>query len=287
MIPIDSGPSNLPMVWNPSVPAEEQREIGLKFISRLEFCGLSGVDSVFQFPSSQSTLNAVHGLLNDGCDNIICPCVGTEDNANLSGPQKELLTWHWKLGVSMGRIQKMMRENKAVDDTGRETMLPPVIPPKFASTPNCPIPKCHSCELARQKQRSPQVRKSTTIPEKEAVLSRDRYEAGDFVSADQFVVNTPGRLLSGFGREDDRNKFHGGTIFQDAATGIIWIECQVSLGAGETVMSKVRFEEWLWEMAAAEIKHLHSDNGVFTADMFRDDCKMKHQSQSFSAKFHS
>ncbi len=78
-----------------------------------------------------------------------------------------------------------------------------------------------------------------TIPEKEAVLSRDRYEAGDFVSADQFVVNTPGRLLSGFGREDDQNKFHGGTIFQDAATGIIWIECQVSLGAGETVMSKV------------------------------------------------
>ncbi len=63
------------------------------------------------------------------------------------------------------------------------------------------------------------------------------------------------------------------------ATGIIWVECQVSLGAGETVMSKVRFEEWLWKMAAAEIKHLHSDNGVFTADMFRDDCKMKHQSQ--------
>ena len=262
--------------------AEEQREIGLNFVSRLEFCGLSGVDSLSQFPSSQSMLNAVDKSVDNVWDNIICPCVGTEDNANLSGPQKELLTWHWKLGISMGRIQKMMRENKAVDDTGRETILPPVISPKFASTPNCPIPKCHSCELARLKRRSPQVKKSTAIPEKEAILSRDRYEAGDFVSADQFVVNTPGRLLSGFGREDDRNKFHGGTIFQDAATGIIWVECQVSLGAGETVMSKVRFEEWLWEMAAAEIKHLHSDNGVFTADMFRDDCKMKHQSQSFS-----
>ena len=129
----------------------------------------------------------------------------------------------------MGRIQKMMRENKAVDDNGRETILLPVIPPKFASTPNCPIPKCHSCELARQKRRSPQVKKSTAIPKKDAVLSRDRYEAGDFVSADQFVVNTPGRLFSGFGREDDRNKFHGGTIFQDTATGIIWVKCQVSL----------------------------------------------------------
>jgi hypothetical protein len=95
-------------------------------------------------------------------------------------------------------------------------------------------------------------------------------------------MNTPGRLFSGYGREDNCNKFHGGTLFQDAATGIIWVECQVSLGAGETVMSKVRFEEWLWEMAAVEITHLHSDNGIFTADMFREDCKSKHQSQSFS-----
>ena len=172
MIPIDSGISNLPMVWNPSVSAEKQREIGLTFVSRLEFCGLSGVDSMFQFPSSKSTFNtAVHELLDDVWETNICPCIGKEDNANLSGPQKELLTWHWKLGVGMDLIQKMMRENKAVDDNGCETILPPVIPPKFASTPNCPIPKCHSCELAHQKRRSPQVKKSTAITKKEAVLS--------------------------------------------------------------------------------------------------------------------
>eukprot|EP00804_Cyclotella_cryptica_P023036 CCRYP_000302-RA/>CCRYP_000302-RA protein AED:0.27 eAED:0.10 QI:0/0/0/1/0/0/2/0/149 len=47
-------------------------------------------------------------------------------------------------------------------------------------------------------------------------------------------------------------------------------------------MSKVCFEEWLWELTAAEIKNLRSDNGVFTADIFCDDCKIKHQSQSFS-----
>jgi uncharacterized membrane protein len=42
------------------------------------------------------------------------------------------------------------------------------------------------------------------------------------------------------------------------------------------------FEEWLWETAAAEISHLHSDNGIFTADMFCAVCKMKHQTQRFS-----
>ena len=33
-------------------------------------------------------------------------------------------------------------------------------------------------------------------------------------------------------------------------------------------MGKQRFEEWLWEQAAVEVKHYHSDNGVFTANMF-------------------
>eukprot|EP00804_Cyclotella_cryptica_P002992 CCRYP_006003-RA/>CCRYP_006003-RA protein AED:0.37 eAED:0.37 QI:0/0/0/0.5/0/0/2/0/118 len=71
----------------------------------------------------------------------------------------------------------------------------------------------------------------------------------------QFVVNTPGHLFSGYDREDSHDKFHMGTIFQDAATGIIWVECQVSIGAGKTIMLKINFEEWLWEMTAAEITH--------------------------------
>ena len=87
---------------------------------------------------------------------------------------------------------EMMRETKAVDDDGKEPILHPVIPPKFASTPCCPIPKCHSCELSQQKQHSLQVKKHKAVPKKEGSLSRDRYEAGDFVSADQFIVNAPG-----------------------------------------------------------------------------------------------
>ena len=35
-------------------------------------------------------------------------------------------------------------------------------------------------------------------------------------------------------------------------------------------------------MADTKISHLHSDNGVFTAGMFHEDCKFKPQSQSFS-----
>ena len=99
---------------------------------------------------------------------------------------------------------------------------------------------------------------------------------------DQYVVKTPGRLLQGYGREADHNKFHGGTIFRDAASKIIHVENQVSLNAGETVNSKLRFEEWLYEQAAITVKHYHSDNGVFTAESFRDACAEQDQTQSFS-----
>ncbi len=62
---------------------------------------------------------------------------------------------------------------------------------------------------------------------------------------DQFVSGTPGRLFSGYGREAEHNWFHGGTIFKDAASGAIWVEHQVSLGAGETICAKEQFEELL------------------------------------------
>ena len=47
-------------------------------------------------------------------------------------------------------------------------------------------------------------------------------------------------------------------------------------------MAKTCFEEWLWDLACAEIKHIHKNNGVFTADVFQVDCTEKHQSQRFS-----
>ncbi len=121
------------------------------------------------------------------------------------------------------------------------------------------------------------------VAEKKDILSWDWYEAGNYISADQFIVSVPGWLPSGYGREGANSCFHGGTIFRDAASGIIWVECQVSMGAGETILAKIKCEEWLCEQVAAEIHHLHSDNGVFTADSFWQDCSNKKQSQSFSA----
>ncbi len=76
--------------------------------------------------------------------------------------------------------------------------------------------------------------------------------------------------------------FSGGAIYNDAALGLIWVENQVSLGANETLMGKACFEQWLWDMAYAKIKHYHGDNGIFSVEEYCQECMDKGQSQSFS-----
>jgi hypothetical protein len=92
----------------------------------------------------------------------------------------------------------------------------------------------------------------------------------------------PGRLPTGYGQESQDRHFQGGTIYNDAASGLIWVENQVSLGANETVMGKARFEQWLWDQCVSKAKHYHGDNGIFSAEECCRNCDEKGQSQSFS-----
>ncbi len=174
-----------------------------------------------------------------------------------------------------------MREQQLEEPNGTRSVLPPIICAKFPTASKCAVPACESCLLARAKKRVVGVAKVKAIPKKEGILARDKYEVGDFVSTNQFVVKTPGRLPNGYGRERRDLRYHGGTIYNDAASGTISVENQVSLGANETIMGKYRFEEWLWEQAAAQVLHYHSDNGIFVSDEYIQDCENKGQSQSF------
>ena len=280
---IDRNKTNLPILDNTAVTDKEKRKASPFIRSALAATEARQVDIFGDFlTSSQFDKNPDVDAEYQYYSKLCCPCVGTEDNINLSAPQRELLLWHWRLGISMRRVQELMTSHLGVDPYGVKKYFPPIIHPKYRSASSCKIPACQSCKIARAKRRSPGVMQQTPVVEKQGALSRDRYEPGDFVSTDQYVVRTPGRLPSGYGREAAEKRFHGGTIFRDAATGIIWIENQVSLGANETVMAKVKFEEWLWDLAAVEIRHFHSDNGIYTADEFKADCSRKDQTQSFS-----
>ncbi len=70
------------------------------------------------------------------------PCVSDSENKNLSSPQRELLLWHWKLGINMYWIQELMHEWTYEKPFGKCTVLPPIIKPQFPSARNCVILVC-------------------------------------------------------------------------------------------------------------------------------------------------
>jgi hypothetical protein len=136
-----------------------------------------------------------------------------------------------------------MKPRTFEEPNGNRTILPAIIKPKFEAASKCAVPACESCMLARARKHSTNTNKVKPLAEKEGALSRDKLEVGDFVSTDQFICKTPGRLPTGYGRESSDRRFQGGTIYNDAASSLLWVENQVSLGSNETVMGKSRFEQ--------------------------------------------
>ena len=94
MIPIDHKCTNLPMVFNPSVSKKEREHIKFNYKTRLALSGIRELDALGDF-HSHHTVDEEFGHYNKLC----CPAVVADENGNLSGPQKELLLWHWKLGL--------------------------------------------------------------------------------------------------------------------------------------------------------------------------------------------
>ena len=68
----------------------------------------------------------------------------------------------------------------------------------------------------------------------------------------------------------------------DAALGLIWVENQVSLRVNEMAMGKACFQQWLWDMVYAKVKHYHGKNGIFSAEEYCQECINKGHFQSFS-----
>lgn len=90
--PLIQGLKGLPIDWDPSFSAKEQRDIGRHLFQNLEFSDLSGMSLMLQMPSLYSSASrVVHELWEHVWENLICPFVSTEINTNLLGPQNELL----------------------------------------------------------------------------------------------------------------------------------------------------------------------------------------------------
>ena len=119
---------------------------------------------------------------------------------------------------------------------------------------------------------------SLVLPQEDRVgaLSSSHLYPGDAVSVDQYVVSEKGRLYTSYRQENPADRYSGGTIYVDHASGKIFLYHQVSHGAGETLMGKRAFEREAHHKRFC-IKKYHGDNGIFVSDEFRRDCLLKDQ----------
>ena len=122
----------------------------------------------------------------------------------------------------MQHIQELMQVMGVEEPGGITLVMDWVICPQIHAAANCPIPLYQSCQMSCAKQFLPNFKKSKAGPEEAGVLAQDKYEMGDFVSLDQYVVKTPGHLPTGFGWESHTNMFYG-SFFRDAALKYIHV----------------------------------------------------------------
>ena len=75
------------------------------------------------------------------------------------------------MGIAMPRILDMIRDQNIEDPSRKISPLPPIVNPKFMSTPNCIITVCVSCQISRAKKLSPGVVEQNPVSDKEFILS--------------------------------------------------------------------------------------------------------------------
>ena len=174
------------------------------------------------------------------------------DNVNLSDSQKSLLMLHFRLGhVGFKHIQWMVKVGKIKVKNAKNVQI-------------CTPPKCAACLYGKMTKRPTAATHSPKPREdKEMALRSNDLLPGQRVSVDHYESRQSGRLY-GTRRGLNASTFCGGAIFVDHASRYIGLQHQITLGAADTIRSKLLFE------GAAEddgiiIQNYHTDNGVFSS----------------------
>ena len=136
----------------------------------------------------------------------------------------------------------------------------------------CNIPKCAGCMYGkatgcpwRAKGQANQILKSAA--------------PGDVVFIDQLTVSTPGLIgqISGFLTQ---SRYHHATLFLDHFSDCPFIVLQKGLTGEETVRAKVCYEGHA-RRHGVNVKHYHTDNGIFAGNMFKEDVRAQRQTMSY------
>ena len=179
-------------------------------------------------------------------------------NQNLTPSQKELLLIHQKLGHSHFQwCQRLVARPRNGSN--------PILSTKTQGVSTCDAPVCTACQLAKQARRTPGHSRTGHSPD--SVLRAGDLKPGDCVSVDQYISGLPGRLPHTYGKEKKKDRYKGGTIFVDHASGFIFHRNQVTLTDDSNIKSKKLFDQVAADYGVT-LKKFLADNVPFGNDAF-------------------
>jgi hypothetical protein len=186
-----------------------------------------------------------------------------QSNDNLTSLQKRLFLWHTKWGHLGWQHTQWLGRCGLLGHLGIKMGSTTVLPPK-----------CAACQLGKQ-ERTPKEG-ATTIKDPGGVLSMNKLAPGDLIFSDQYESPLLGRQFSARGNDVTSQKFRGGTIFCDAASGKLTAVHQVGLTGTETVQAKLKFEREAASVGV-QVRDYCTDNGIYTSKEFATELASKGQ----------
>ena len=175
--------------------------------------------TLFQKGTVQPTLQALQSVVSNS-------------NQNLTPLQRIWMRWHIKLGhLSFTHVRKLA--------SGGYLDLPAL--GLKQCDPNL-LPKCAACRYGKQMRKPDHTTITKRKPESVGALKVGQLLPGDQVFCDQLESRVRGRLLHTAGREPERDRYCGSSLFCDAASGLIHVEHQVTLNATDSINAKTSFQ---------------------------------------------
>ena len=135
-------------------------------------------------------------------------------------------------------------------------------------------PKCPTCAIAKA------TRRPWRFKTKKLLKEKSKLKPGQVISIDQMTTTTPGYIAQMTGIPTE-HRYTTSTIYVDHATRYAYIHLQTSTDAENTLEGKVLFEQHMATLGH-QVKHYHTDNGIFAANKWRDSYRDKGQILTFA-----
>lgn len=180
-------------------------------------------------------------------------CSELEDgNQNLTLAQKVLLEWHCRFGhVHLDIVRQVLK---------RSLSQSPTITKKLRAASRADPCKCAACIFGKQTRRHKEGKTTHADPNTEMATKREKLLPGERVFVDHFHCEEGGRLLTGTG--NNSRTYKGGSIWVDAATGLMFTHLQEHFDTHETLLGKHAFEKFLSEHGVPSVKEYVCDGAA-------------------------